>query len=40
MALMDEQPQELMDAIIEKCETMDGLGRALMNQNSTLIAVP
>lgn len=39
MALTDEQSQELMDAIIEKCETMDlspeeiidGLGRALMS---------
>lgn len=39
MSLTDEQSQELMDTIIEKCESMelspeeiiDGLGRALMS---------
>lgn len=39
MGLTDEQSQELMDSIIEKCEQMDlsieeiidGLGRAIMS---------
>lgn len=39
MSLTDEQSQELMDSIIEKCEQMslsveeiiDGLGRAMMS---------